>query len=310
MSRPRGSWAPEHASPPGDGLVATLARIARLGESYDLRVAPGGSGWLPADELVGGGPAFEQVIEHLDLGGHPATRRAIGSQFVLLYLRFVWPVVAAFALERRVPDVAAANLLVRLDDDGWPSEFAMAEPHFAVLAGDPAAGKAAVVARDGAELLGWLHERAIEANAAPLIETVRRRLLTSGTALWGNVAAAFADPLLWHVQLIVPESSSVVRDAEALLDRRMAPRLSDHVRLLRVVDVNGEWTVPARRTCCLRWCLPADDRCEDCPLMREPQAGEFLRARLAEAIGRGEALRLQLGLAESRPAPASETRPA
>jgi hypothetical protein len=72
--------------------------------------------------------------------------------------------------------------------------------------------------------------------------------------------------------------------------------LGEQVRLLRVFHGDEEWTVHARRTCCLRWCLPGEDRCDDCPLVREPQASEFLRARLAEAIASGEALREELGL--------------
>jgi ferric iron reductase protein FhuF len=282
-------------------LSTTLARISRLGEPYALAVAPADEGWMPAEDLIGGGDVFDVIVERIGGAHGPATQRAIGSQFVLHYLRFVWPAVAAFALERRVPDVAAANLLVRLDDVGWPAAFALKEPRFAVLAADPAAHDATVVMEDPAELLEWLQERAIESNAAPLIETVRRRLLTSGTALWGNVAAAFVHPLLWHVQHIAPESSSVVRDAEAILQRPTAPRLGDQVRLLQVIEGNDTWTVHARRTCCLRWCLPGEPRCDDCPLMREPQASTFLRERLTEAIARGEALRSQLGMMAPQP---------
>lgn len=285
---------------PDAALITTLARISRLGEPYALAVAPDDNGWIPTEDLIGGGPVFEGIVERIGNAPGPATRRAVGSQFVLLYLRFVWPAVAAFALERRVPDVAAANLLVRLDDEGWPAAFALKEPRMAVLAEDPAAGEASVVTEDPAALMVWLQERAIEANAAPLIETVRRRLLTSGTPLWGNVAAAFVHPLLWHVQHVAPESSSVVRDAEALLQRPTAPKLGDQVRLLRVVEGNDAWTVHARRTCCLRWCLPGEERCDDCPLVREPQAGTFLRERLSEAIAHGEALRSKLGMAEDR----------
>jgi ferric iron reductase protein FhuF len=279
-------------------LVETLARIARLGEGYDLRIAPEGGGWVRAGELVHGGTEFERVIKRLSPGrDDPGTRRAFGSQFVLLYLRFVWPVVAAFALERRVPDGAAENLLVRLDDAGWPSAFALVHRRFAVLDGDPAADEASYVAGDEADMVRWLHERSIEANAAPLVETVRNRLMTSGSALWGNVAAAFAHPLLWHVQHVTPESAAIVRDAEAILGRPEAPKLGDQVRLLRVIQGDQEWTIHARRTCCLRWCLPGESRCDDCPLVREPHAGEFLRARLAEAIARGEAFREELGFA-------------
>lgn len=279
------------------GLADTLARIARLGEGYELRLQPTAEDWLPADELVHGGPGFERIIERLTLHAtDPTTRRAIGSQLVLLYLRFIWPVVAAFALERRVPDMDARNLLVRFDEDGWPSAFGMAEPRFAALDNDPAAEHASFVASDEADLLRWLHERSIDGNAAPLIETTRRQVHTSGTALWGNVAAAFAHPLLWHVQHVAAESAAVVRDVEALLGRREAPRLGDQVRLLRVVEGEEEWVVHARRTCCLRWSLPGEQRCDDCPLAREPDAGEYLRTRLAEAITRGEALRHELGL--------------
>jgi ferric iron reductase protein FhuF len=194
-----------------------------------------------------------------------------------------------------VPDVAAENLVVRLDSDGMPVAFGLAEPRFAVLSGDSAASDAAFVARDDEELLAWLCERAVDRNAAPLIERVRSRLLTSGTALWGNVAAAFVHPLLWHLQLLATNATSVVRDAEAILGRPVERNLYGHVRLLQVVHGETELTVHARRTCCLRWCLPGESRCADCPLVREPEASEFLRAKLAEAIERGEALRAGIG---------------
>jgi ferric iron reductase protein FhuF len=280
----------------GGALADTLARIARLGDGYDLRIAPSGDGWVSAEELIVG-PEFERLIERLGANRSDLTaHRAIGSRFVLLYLRFVWPVVAAFALERRVPDVAATNLLVHFDEAGWPAAFSLARPDFAALEVDPGAGEASFVAHDETELLGWLHARSIDANAAPLIERTRSQLLTSGTALWGNVAAAFAHPLLWHVQHVAPEATAVVRDAEALLGRRESPKLDDKVRLLRVMQDDAEWTVHTRRTCCLRWCLPGESRCADCPLVREPQAGDFLREQLTEAIARGESLRRELGL--------------
>jgi hypothetical protein len=282
--------APDLRAP--GGLAETLARLARLGEDYELGLGPGGDGWIPARELVEGGPSFAQAMDRLLAQRRDAAaQRAIGSRFVQLYLRFLSPVVAAFALERRVPDVAAANLLVRLDPAGWPAGFALAEPRFAVLAGDPAAGEATAVLEDGLALSGWLNEQAIQANAGLLIETVQRRLRTSATTLWGSVAEAFARSLLWHVQHVAPESSGVVRDAEALLDHHPSPRLADQVRLLDIVEDGSEWRVAARRTCCLRWCLPGGVRCEDCPLSREPGAEDLLRTRLGEAIARGRALR-------------------
>jgi hypothetical protein len=129
------------------------------------------------------------------------------------------------------------------------------------------------------------------------------------------VAEAFAESLLWHVQPVAPASGEVVRDAQVLLDREAAPRpaapasgalppvrrtlaaragaprLADQVRLVGVVQDGDEWTLAARRTCCLRWCLPGGTRCEDCPLLREPEPPAALRSRLSEAIARGRALR-------------------
>ena len=278
-----------------DGLDATLARIARLGDEYELAIGSHGDGWIDSCELVEGGPAFERAIDRLGAGRpDPAAQRAIGSRFVQLYLGFLAPVVAAFALERRVPDVAAGNLRVRLNDAGWPSSFALVEPRFAALATDPTAG--ATVVPDGHSLAAWLNERAIQENAALLIQTVQARLRTSATPLWGSVAEAFARSLLWHVQPVAPTSAEVVRDAEVLLDREATPRpaglrLADQVRLLEVVEDGGEWTFAARRTCCLQWCLPGGARCADCPLLREPEAPDLLRTRFSEAIARGRALR-------------------
>ncbi len=276
-------------------LTATLERVARLGDGYQLHIAPAGPGWLRADELMPGGTRFEALVERLGGAYDPVTRRAVGSQFVLEYLHFTWPAITAYAVERCVPDVSADNLLVRLDERGMPIAFGLAEPRFGVLEGDPLAGEAAFVARNDGELLAWLLGQAIDRNAGPLVEGIRARLSTSGTALWGNVAAAFVHPLLWHVQLVASDPAAIVRDAEALLRRPAERALGSQLRLLKVLNGDTEWTVTARRTCCLAWSMPDKARCAECPLVREPDAGEFLRAKLAEAIERGEAVRAEIG---------------
>jgi ferric iron reductase protein FhuF len=294
-------------------IADTLRRVGRFGTEYELVVSPVGDDWVPAAELIGGGPVFEDAIGISSSAVLPSARRAIGSQLVVAYLRFAWPAVTAYALERRVPDVSAANLLVRLGPDGQPVGFGLAAARFAALAGDPAAGSADFVAATDGALLAWLSERAIDANAADLIETVRNRLHTSGTALWGNVAAAFVHPLLWHVQVAATDADRAVRDAEAILDGRGegGGELARHVRLLRVVHAEREWTVPARRTCCLSWSVPGGSRCNDCPLLREPEAAEFLRARLSEAVARGEVLRREVAAsADAVSAEREATRPA
>jgi ferric iron reductase protein FhuF len=279
-------------APTTHSLAATLGRVARLGQDYELRLRPEGDGWVEASEIVEGGPAFERAIAALaGPRPDPAASRALGSRFVQVYLGYLAPVVAAFALERTVPDVAADNLLVRLDSTGWPTAFALASPRFATLAGSPSASEAATVLPDGEALSGWLNERAVEANVARLITTVQARLRTSPTTLWGSVAEAFAKSLLWHVQHVAPESAEVVRDADVLLHQPATPHLADQVRLLDIVAGGDEWRVAARRSCCLRWCLPGGARCEDCPLQRDPGVQDGLHQRLNEAIARGRVLR-------------------
>jgi hypothetical protein len=125
----------------------TLERVAKLGNGYQLEIAPVEGDWIAADQVVKGGPDFDRVAAILERDCDAVARRAAGSQFVLEYLRFAWPAITAFALERRVPDVAAENLLVRIDERGTPVAFALAEARFAVLSGDPAAPHAAFVAR-------------------------------------------------------------------------------------------------------------------------------------------------------------------
>jgi ferric iron reductase protein FhuF len=228
---------------PNDRLAATLARISRIGEHFELGLEARGDGWVEASEVVRGGPELDRAISRLAAwSGDPGKTRAIGSTFVLLYLRFVWPAVAAFALERRVPDVAADNLLVRFNDHGWPSALALKEP------------------RTGA----GLHETVIDRHAGPLVETIHTAFRTSLKVLWGNVAAAYALPLYWHVQLAAPDPGRVVRDANELLRHE---RLHDKIRLSTVAHGGAEWTVHERRTCCLYWQLPAGSKCDDCPLV-------------------------------------------
>ena len=278
-----------------DALGQTLARVARLGQGYELQIDPPGDEWLPAADVIAGGAAFEAARTRLGAASaDPTSRRAIGSQFVVAYLRFIWPAVAAFALERRVPDVGPDNLLVRFDEAGWPAAAGLRHARFGALEVDRAGPDAAFRAGNDAILLEWLHRRVVDDHAALLIETVQARFQTSGSALWGNLAGAFAVPLLWHVQHVVPDGRGVVRDAQALLGRDPSSPAHDKVQLVTVAHHDGDLTVHARRTCCLRWAMPAGNRCEECPLTRGPDAAAFMRARVAEAVQRGQALRAAL----------------
>jgi ferric iron reductase protein FhuF len=265
-------------------LAETLARVGRLGGEFVLWPRAEGGGWLPAGDFVGDRGALREALRRLDrVAGGRTSRRALGSTFALHYLRYLWPAVAALSLERRVPDMAAENVMVRIDDDGWPQEPALVEPRFATLASDPRAAEAAYVARDDADLFAWALRRMVDDHAAPLVRAVRLEANTTETILWGSVAAACALPLFWGVQL-ARDREAALRDLPLLLEHPTYPQLHDRIQLRTVRHDGCDWTVHTRRTCCLYRRLPPGHLCEDCPVLREPEATELIEGLFTQAL--------------------------
>ncbi|MFI7587531.1 (2Fe-2S)-binding protein [Spongisporangium articulatum] len=179
------------------------------------------------------------------------------------------------ALMRRVPDVSAGSLLLRLDDDGLVEQAAVGSPVVAMRAHDPLSGHAdAVVVPDDAALVGWLADRALEV-LTPLIDDLHRRTRFGVVPMW-NLAADTALGPSTVAPLLAGGSQAAGREiGEALVDAlvsRGAPIRRRGVAQEVETASRGTALAPVRGSCCLHYrdCSghpSSGSVCASCPLL-------------------------------------------
>jgi hypothetical protein len=208
--------------------------------------------------------------------------------------------VHAWATARRVPDLSAANVVLRDGPSGIVA--GMRRPVWAVL--PPDAGMAADAGSDvevleEPKLFARFLERVLGdpaplgavppgpadrvAAVAAVVATVRRTVRTGDRHLWGTAALTLASTLTRLSHTLGPRADD---DRRRLLAAR--PDLARTIELVTVPDHAGsDVTFAVRRTCCLLLKLPAGHQCGTCSL-RERDA---CIARLAAwaVAGRAEA---------------------
>jgi hypothetical protein len=186
--------------------------------------------------------------------------------------------VRLWGQQRRLPDLSAANVLLR--DHGSGVVVGVRRPTLAVLPDDPLA-----VTAPGIEVLGEgamferLVERAVgapvpagsvppgaaeEVAAVAAVVTGTRRFVRCGDRhLWGTAALAVSSTL---TKLSHTVGKQADRDRQAIL--RARPDLARTVELVTVDDTAGdEITFAVRRTCCLLYKLQDDAAmCSTCSL--------------------------------------------
>lgn len=230
--------AAEEALEPLFGRLRTIG-----GTGMPLGVAPGlrpsGEGWSAVSELTVPpydrlGDLIGEVERHWDAPRHVAA--------ALWWKGFSYwttlPAVLGWALDRRVPVLTPDATLVRTIADEPRMQVATAE--FRVATGD-AGELGAVIA---GTLLRDLH--------APLVEALHELTRAGRRGLWGSVAEALADPLIWFAEDLVDDPAGAAR---ALLDAVGEPVAG----LVELPDLR-------RRTCCLWVTLPGRDACSTCCL--------------------------------------------
>ncbi|HMG43350.1 MAG TPA: hypothetical protein VK611_18620 [Acidimicrobiales bacterium] len=172
--------------------------------------------------------------------------------------------VHAWAAERRVPDLTAANVVVREGPTGVVVGLRRPEVPDVVDVVD-------VV--DDVKLFRRLLDRVLGeplplgalpsgpadqvAAVATVVATVRHTMRTGNRHLWGTAALAAASTLT----RLGPRADA---DRARLLAAR--PDLARTIELVAVPDADDVVTFPIRRTCCLLLKLPAGHQCGTCSL--------------------------------------------
>lgn len=251
----------------GTPLGATLKRLSTVeAGGLDLSAsvgAPGGAGWVPATGLPYDGGLLEEILGGIGrahgTGNRPFTTTALLRGYLW---RVLVPTVAAFLLERRIPDPEAGNLALRFDENGFAEGFAFVGARFAALPDDPdAVHPDAVVLASEEEQLLWLRER-LAAGLPDLFAALRRsRPRRSERVLWGVAVDSCAEAFMF-VGGALGKQEEACSHAETMLSGKSP--LSGTTGYFLLEHASGSELTRTRNVCCLYYKV-GDGACFTCP---------------------------------------------
>lgn len=186
--------------------------------------------------------------------------RPVASSWCLGYVAALLPPVAAAAsVLQHVFPMAAEQVWVRLDGDGFPASFHIRE------IGEAMHGTST------AQRYGPLLGRHLRPLFAALSELTR----LAPKILWGN-AARQLDPILAQALALTGGSAPIAEDQAHLLHSPEWPSghgcapepnpLFGRQRKVHRVDGDGRVAMRLHRQCCLHYLLPEEGYCGACPL--------------------------------------------
>ncbi len=266
------------ATPLGD----TLARLRRLGPVADRLALAGRASDcpIPAPQLCQVGPELAGAVSTFTRTLGTSDERVAASLFGQAYALVVThTTIVCLVVERRVPDVAAANTAVCLDAAGRPVSLALTTPRCAVLSDDPAAAHPdSEVVADFSRLVSWARQQAFDDHLGPFIDALTVIAPVGRRTLWGNVAAACAKAFA-ALDVAGIDHDRLLGDATALLDAPDAPTRG-LARLFAIDHGNGRRLFVRRETCCLYYRLPGAVSCLSCRLLSDAER----RARITSLL--------------------------
>ena len=262
---PRNGKGAIGAAPP---LAGTLARVSEIRtEGYAIGLSarlglPDDPGWVVASDLY-----RDRLGGVLDLAGRnhgPGNRAYTGTTVLRDCLwRLLTPAVAAFFTERRLPDLAAANVGLRFGEGGFTEGLAFVGPRFYCLQDDPEAGDPDAVVLDSEERLVEEARLALsETHVAALVPALRERGVRRGTRALQRAAADVCAEAFVFVGRGLRREAEGVGLAEELLGG--ASRISAPVNYRVLEYPGGSEATRVRNTCCLYY-KTGNGVCFTCP---------------------------------------------
>lgn len=251
------SSTPTSASPPT--LTANRLLAARLQGDEDL-----------LDSVVGARAAAAGIAEP----------KLAAVLFLQRYsYRLACPVLAAWVLHRRVPDMSAGNVVVSLKG-GVPAEVSLIEPRVATRCDDPATD---AEARTVGDLTGEVVRVLLAEHLLLLLDRLRDRYGLGATIAQGAVASPVGAALTYIGATAPVRWEQVARDGLELFTCTR-DRLGGEGRTgdLAVIENGGQIGVVWRRhTCCLAYLCPDSGVCASCPRRSYEERSEAWAARIA-----------------------------
>lgn len=264
-------------------LAATLERATSAGEmGLSARVGvPDGPGWVPAADLVADPELLDDIMARLGRTYGTENRAFAGTMLLRDVLwRTLGPAVAAFLCERRLPDLRAENVALRVGDDGFVADVAFVGPRFLALPDDGEAGHPAAVVVPVEDALDvGVRVPVSETYLPALIPALRSLRVRRGTRVLGRAAADVCAEAFIYVGRDLGRKDEGVAWAARLL---AGPPPLEAPLDYRVLEFPGGTEARrVRSTCCLYY-KTGNGACFTCPRRTDE---ERIRDLLEEANG-------------------------
>jgi len=260
-------------------LAQTLAIAGMIGERFGM--SPGGAGepgFLPADAL-----SDADLVRAIDDRGRDVgtdEQRVATTLFLQGYVyRIAAPMLAAWVLHRRIPDVSARNLAVRFNAAGRVQDVAMREPRVYALAGDHMSDAEVIPVADlaGAAIKVLLTDHLLDVMGR------LRAFCKLGLPLAKGSVASQIGMALTFVDAQSTESWQLVSRIALEFLSRTEPQIGGQGRSgdMQYMQHGLREGVTFRRgTCCLVYRAKGKEFCGGCPLRSEPELHATWQSRL------------------------------
>jgi hypothetical protein len=262
-------------------LNETLRRVSATTEEFSVDIAALEAGWFSASELAEpDSAALANALDMIQQLYPEADTRTCAALFINEYAWYVPAVaIAAFLLEKRVPDLRLSNLALCHRRYTWESMGRTGEASridvrflsgdFAALHSDTDAALAkAQLLPDVNALREWLRET-FEAQMQPIIERTYQLSGLSRGALWRIVADSCSAVFL-QVGNKVNQADEAQQQGLAFVKVPNSPMNNPQLQFISLSCGNYSETFRARGGCCRFYTLPDRDYCTTC-VLRKPQ---------------------------------------
>lgn len=285
-------------TPTAPPLAGTFDRLRRYDELFRAETGrPVGDEWLPLDSLS------DDALDELFAAANRGERRhcnylgaSVAAALVDILTSTAMP---PLLVERRLPDVAPSNLIVRLHhSEFWFQGVAVDTPVCWALPTDPEVDHPSVTAVTGVADLHSRFAAVLVDTAADWFAAVRARAPFGLRGMWGQLADDLCGSALWTAREAGLDQRTAWKEAQAIIDlvAAVVPELRVRPRLFSVQWSGGETLWQVKGTCCLWYTTFAepdtcgDGYCNTCPLrpdhIRHARLADWLEADAATAAAR------------------------
>jgi ferric iron reductase protein FhuF len=264
-------------------FAATCAHLKEHLAYLDLVVGmPDEDGWIAAMDLAAAAaPERAEIMRRIAAANQTQDRHVVAMWF---WNAYTWPVlmgsVLSYVLERRVPDLAPANIMLHWNDAGMTDGAAFRSGHFVALPDDPAVDdEDCTIVPDRDALHAVLVEQITQHYVPPMLDMLAAHSPLGTRALWATVADRCAGTV---IQTVTELGTDTCRHEVAAL-LRDAP-LHGTTGVLAVEHDGREAFFLRRGGCCYSYKLPQYGYCATCPLLPIEERVQRLRTQLTQTM--------------------------